>query len=243
MEELMKERRLRVRSWFFPAAFGLASIAGCHSASAPTAPPSKQYLIHGSVVSVDKATNKIDLNAGTVPGFMEAMTMTYPVTDPAAIGELHPGDIISATLLADEDAAGPKNLRLKDIVITGEANPNIVPVVQYHVPTPGDTVPDFKLLNQSNRTIGLRQFRGKVLVMTFVYTRCPLSDYCPRMSRNFAQIDKALQSNPPTTRLKSSKATAKPTQESSSMRPSTTGTSPLRPPQRSVAWSSTSISV
>ncbi len=187
---------MRVRSWFFPAVFGLASIAGCHSASAPTAPPSKQYPIHGTVVSVDKATNKIDLNAGTIPGFMEAMTMTYPVTDPSAIGELHPGDIISATLLADEDAAGPKNLRLKEIVITGEANPNVLPAVQYHVPTPGDAVPDFKLLNQSDKTIGLKQFRGKVLVLTFIYTRCPLADYCPRMSRNFAQIDKALQADP-----------------------------------------------
>jgi protein SCO1/2 len=145
------------------------------------------------VVSVNKAANTIDLNAGAIPNFMEAMTMTYPVTDPAAIGELHIGDTISATLLADQDAAGPKHLRLKDVVIVGEANPNVKPAVDYHVPTPGDVVPDFKMLNQSNKTIDLKQFRGKVLVMTFIYTRCPLADYCPRMSRNFAEIDRALQ--------------------------------------------------
>jgi len=52
------------------------------------------------------------------------------------------------------------------------------------------------LRNQSGRTIGLRQYRGKVLALTFIYTRCPLSDYCPRMSRNFAAIDKALDENP-----------------------------------------------
>ena len=57
-------------------------------------------------------------------------------------------------------------------------------------------MPDFSLLNQSAKKISLQQFRGKVLLLTFVYTRCPLADYCPRMSRNFAEIDKQLQSDP-----------------------------------------------
>jgi protein SCO1/2 len=185
---------VRIRSWFFPAVFALTPFVGCHSA--PVVPPSKHYPIHGSVVGVDKTTNKIDLKAGTIPGFMEAMTMTYPVTDPAAIGELHPGDLISATLLADEDAAGPKNMRLKDIVITGQANPNAMPAVRYHTPTPGETVPDFKLRNQSGKTISFKQLRGKVVILTFIYTRCPLPEYCIRMSQNFAQINKALQAVP-----------------------------------------------
>jgi len=77
-----------------------------------------------------------------------------------------------------------------------QARPDYKPAVLYHVPEPGDAVPDFKLRNQSGRTIGLRQYRGKVLALTFIYTRCPLSDYCPRMSRNFAAIDKALDQNP-----------------------------------------------
>jgi protein SCO1/2 len=42
----------------------------------------------------------------------------------------------------------------------------------------------------------LKQYHGKLLLMTFIYTRCPLSDYCPRMSRNFAEIDKALSTDP-----------------------------------------------
>lgn len=171
----------------------VAGITGCRSH--PGATPSgatKQYPIRGKVVGIDKAANTIDLDGTTIPGFMDAMTMTYKVTDPAAIGEMHTGDGIAATLLVDHDAAGPVNMRLSDVVIVAEASPNYKPVVQYHVPVPGDAVPDFKLLNQSDRTIGLKSFRGKVVVMTFIYTRCPLADYCPRMSRNFAQIDKAL---------------------------------------------------
>jgi protein SCO1/2 len=172
---------------------GLGGIAGCHGNSGATpAGATKQYPIRGKVVSIDKAANSIDLDATAVPGFMDAMTMSYKVTDPAALSEMHPGDGIAATLLVDHDAAGPVNMRLQDVVIVTEASPNYKPAVQYHVPAPGDAVPDFKLLNQSDKTIGLKQFHGKVVVMTFIYTRCPLADYCPRMSRNFAQIDKAL---------------------------------------------------
>jgi protein SCO1/2 len=176
---------------------GLAATGGCRGnggglIEATQSASTKQYPVRGKVVSIDKAGNTIDLAAGTVPGFMEAMTMSYKVTDPSAIGEMHAGDTISATLLVDHDAAGPKNMRLKDVVIVAEASPNYKPAVQYHIPAAGDAVPDFKLLNQSGKTIDLKAFRGKVIALTFIYTRCPLADYCPRMSRNFAQIDKAL---------------------------------------------------
>jgi protein SCO1/2 len=127
---------------------------------------------------------------------MEAMTMPYKLVQPSELSELHPGDVMTATLLADRDAAGPDNLRLTDLVIVAEAQPDHKPAVQYHLPAAGDAVPDFKLLNQSDRMIDLKQFRGKVVVMTFIYTRCPLSDYCPRMSHNFAEIDKALAADP-----------------------------------------------
>ena len=85
---------------------------------------------------------------------------------------------------------------LDQIVITAQAQPDYKPQAQYHVPATGDAVPDFHLINQSGREIDFRQFRGKALLVTFIYTRCPLSDYCPRMSRNFAAIDKSLQADP-----------------------------------------------
>ena len=96
----------------------------------------------------------------------------------------------------DRDTAGPKNLRLADVVVIAQARPDTLPPLQYHVPAVGDVVPNFTLLNQSDKRIGIDTFRGKVLLLTFVYTRCPLADYCPRMSRNFADIDKQLQTDP-----------------------------------------------
>ncbi len=58
-------------------------------------------------------------------------------------------------------------------------------------------VPDFTFVNQDGKRINLRQYRGKSVLLTqFIYTRCPLPDYCPLMSHNFAQIEKALAQSP-----------------------------------------------
>ena len=174
------------------------TLIGCRGTakSATSTQPSQQYPIRGTVLSTDSAKGEVLLKHNDIPGLMPAMTMSYRLEDPSALSELHPGDLITASLLADHDAAGPKNLRLKDIDIIAQASPDYKPTVQYHVPAVGDVVPDFTLLNQSNQKIDLKQFHGKVIVMTFIYTRCPLSDYCPRMSRNFAEIDKTLQADP-----------------------------------------------
>jgi protein SCO1/2 len=171
------------------------SMAACHT-KPPTAPATQSYLVRGRVVATDPSSSEVSLNTEAIPDFMAPMTMAYRLLDPSALSELHPGDLITATLLADSDDAGVKNLRLKDIVIIAQGRPDYVPAVQYHIPTPGDIIPHFILTNQAGHKITLQQFHGKVLLMTFIYTRCPLSDYCPRMSQNFAQIDKALAADP-----------------------------------------------
>jgi protein SCO1 len=165
--------------------------AGCKrtapDASLSTQPEGKQYPVKGKVVSTDASNGEVLLDAAAIPGFMGAMTMPYKLRTPNILSELHPGDQITATLYVT-DASD----LLDQIVITGTAQPDYKPPMQYHVPAVGDVVPDFKFLNQSGKHISIGDFKGKVLLVTFIYTRCPLPDYCPRMSQNFAKIDKAL---------------------------------------------------
>ncbi len=170
-------------------------LIGCHGRGA-SKPKTEQYAVRGTVMSVDAARGEIALNTETIPNFMEAMTMDYPLEDKSAATELHPGDKITATLECERDDAGPKNMRLRDIVVIAQARPDYKPKVQYHVPAVGETVPEFKLTNQSGQTIGLKQFRGKVVVLTFIFTRCTVADFCPRMSSNFAEMNKELASDP-----------------------------------------------
>lgn len=151
----------------------------------------KHYPVRGKIIGVDAVHGEIVLDAAAIPGFMEAMTMPYKLKNPGIISELHPGDSITATLIATNDSD-----LLDEIVIIAQAKPDYKPSFFYHPIQPGDRIPDFHLLNQSDRQIHLAQFRGKVLLMTFIYTRCPLADFCPRMSRNFAQIDKMLAADP-----------------------------------------------
>lgn len=173
-------------------------LSGCRHSSTPAASSSSaaqvSFHIRGKVVSTDAA--HVTLDGEAVPGFMDAMTMPYKLKDPIVATELHPGDRITATILANKDGSDFSNVLLDNIVITAQARPDYKPAVQYHVPKAGDVVPDFKLLNQSDRTIHLAQFKGKVLLLTFIYTRCPLADFCPRMSHNFAEVDQALATDP-----------------------------------------------
>ena len=179
-------------------------LSGCRQNSSPekVATPSsspstgsrQDISVRAKVVSVKGPDVMLDHEA--VPGFMGAMTMSYKLKDPSVGSELHPGDRITATFLVTKDSDGLDSVLVDQIVVVAQARPDYKPTVQYHVPQPGDEVPDFKLLNQNDRTIRLSQFHGKALLITFVYTRCQLSEYCPRMSRNFAEIDKALAADP-----------------------------------------------
>lgn len=174
-------------------ASALLTACGCRNASAPEAARNgvKQYHVRGVIVSTNAAKGEVTLDNDPIPGFMGSMVMPYTVKNASVISELHPGDTITATLLASDTSDV-----LDQIVIVGQAKADYPPPVQYNPLTPGEGVPDFAFLNQSGKTIHVAQFRGKVLLMTFIYTRCSLANYCPRMSRNFAEIDKALAANP-----------------------------------------------
>jgi protein SCO1/2 len=174
-------------------------LAGCHSSQKASSQPGssqnfKVYHLRGKVVSTEAAKGEVTLNHEAIPGFMDAMTMPYKLKDASILGELHPGDVITADLLVSQDPDA--DVLLDHIVVVAQGKPDYVPKVTYHVPAPGDAVPDFKLRNQDGRPIHLGQFSGKALVITFIYTRCPSPDFCPRVTRNFASLDKQLASNP-----------------------------------------------
>ena len=170
----------------------ISGLSGCQKSSSGTPKLQlKTYHLRGRIVAV-ATDGHLTVDAGAIPGYMEAMTMSYKLVDPTVASELHVGDIIAADVLVEEDAAGPLSPKLDKIVIVGQAKPDTKPPVQYHVPTHGDAVPDFKLVNQSGKAIHLAQFRGKAVLLTFIFTRCSMADFCPKMSSNFAEIDKGL---------------------------------------------------
>jgi protein SCO1/2 len=172
---------------------------GCHSGqnSVPGAASGqnfKTYKLRGKVVRSDSSKGEVTVDHEAIPGFMEAMTMPYKLKDANIASELHPGDVITADVLVSQDPNA--DVLLDHIVVVAQSKPDYRPAIEYHVPTAGDAVPDFKLKNQDGRAIRLTQFKGQALLVTFIYTRCPLPNFCPRVTRNFAEIERQLAATP-----------------------------------------------
>jgi len=160
-----------------------------------------RYPFTGRVISVDQQAKTADIDGDLIQGYMEAMVMTYKVKPESTLGQLSPGDAIKGDLVVVDhdprDETTPEEYWLENLQITGHASQPVAtaPAGSFHMPAPGEVVPDFSFTNQDGKKITLSQYRGKTLFMTFIYTRCPFPEFCPRMSRNFAEIYKQLGSN------------------------------------------------
>ena len=149
-----------------------------------------RYDLKGKVVEVEPDKHLVTVSHEEIKGYMPAMTMPYTVHNDADLKILAPDDQITATLVVDGS-----EMWLEDLIITRQsANPAALATMK--IAQPGDEVPNFTLRNQNNREIHIKDYRGKTLLLTFIYTRCPVPEYCTLMSNNFAQIDRVLGQDP-----------------------------------------------
>jgi len=161
-------------------------LAGCQSKPQPQG---KRYEMNGTVVSVDKPHSSAIISHEEIKGYMEAMTMSYTLKDAWPLDVMKPGDQIQATLVVTDDSAW-----LEDVVVTQKSAAQAQATPENSIqPKPGDAVPDFRLVNQDGKAVHLAEYKGKALLLTFIYTRCPVPEYCTLMSNNFAEIDKELK--------------------------------------------------
>jgi len=177
----------------------LVTLAACHPKSSQ--PAAKRYPFTGRVVSIDAQDQSALIANDNIPGFMDAMTMSYKVKPPSVLNQLTAGDSISAEVVVVESTGKGDNAEpdywLENVKIT--AHKDNTPAAgphAFHMPAPGEEVPDFFFTNQNGKRISLQQYRGQVLLVTFIYTRCPFPDFCPRMSSNFAEIYKQVTADP-----------------------------------------------
>jgi len=148
----------------------------------------KRYDFKGKVVSVDRQKQEVTIDHEEVKGYMPGMIMPFKLKDPTPLEVMAAGDQVTATLVVD----GPR-IWLEDVVVRQEG-PLTATASGEEVTEakPGDEVPDYGLVNQDNKLIKVHDYRGKVLVLTFIYTRCPDPQYCTLMSSNFQAVDQEL---------------------------------------------------
>ncbi len=168
---------------------------------ASLASATKTYPVTGVVLKVDKPNQRFVASCQAIPGYMEAMVMSYSVRDQKELEGVKPGVSIDFSLVVDEaslyaqdirlhryqsveqDPLAANRLKLLDSVLDPEAP--ILKAVKV-----GENVPDFVLMDQKRQRVSLSQFSGKVILVNFMYTRCALPQFCLRVTNHFGILQR-----------------------------------------------------
>lgn len=189
------------------ATVGASPCSGQANRTGADAHAARTFAVTGMVVRVDAARQILTISHDAVPGLMDAMTMAFQVRDRDSLDGLVPGMVVTFRLTVDRETSyvdairvrGYDNLEqdpfnasrlalLRGLAGRGNEQPPAAAL------TVGETVPDFTLVDQRHRRVSLTQFRGKVIVVNFVYTRCALPNYCLRLANHFGVLQRRFAS-------------------------------------------------
>lgn len=158
------------------------------------------YTGEGRVAGIEDGGYTLFVEHEEIPGYMPAMTMPLPVADSSMTASLETGDAIQFRLAVSEDSSWIAAIRsIPDTAVARHPARTVRPMPgaqgeSQRMLQTADRVPaDLALTNQAGVPLRLGDFRGQALVLTFIYTRCPLPNYCPRMSKQFATLQPKLR--------------------------------------------------
>ena len=178
----------------------LSLVAGCGrpqpgpaADSRRPSPRSKVFRLQGVVREVDASGGEVTIAHREIPDLMPKMTMPFSVEDKAILEDVRPGDEVEGALHVDYEGGEVKDMDLVDLTVTRPAgtapSASFVPAAPVPGPLkPGEPVPDFSVTTQDGATLKLSDLRGKVVALTFIYTRCPKPEFCPAIDAKFAEV-------------------------------------------------------
>jgi len=170
----------------------MIAISGCSRQ-----PETRRYQLTGQILVVKPETNEVLVKHEDIPGFMPAMTMPYLVSDPALLKDRAAGDLITATLVVGQERAYLSMITKTGSAPLPEDAPATIPVAAgVRILEAGDRVPDTPLIDQDGRPVLLTGFAGTALAVSFIYTRCPLPQFCPLIDRRFGEVQAVVAGEP-----------------------------------------------
>ena len=188
----MSTHRSLATALLFFFSLALLGFLSCQPKQRVRSPTEKHYDLKGKVIAVDKEKRELTIAHEDIKDYMSGMTMPFSVKADWVFEIAAPGNQLTATLVVDGTQSW-----LEDVVLTEDSTPvSGAPAVEGADPKVGDEVPDYRLINQDGKTIRIQDYKGKALLLTFVYTRCQDPNQCTLMSSNFAAIDQELQKQP-----------------------------------------------
>jgi len=174
----------RVPSYLCRALFVLG-LSGCS--------PAPAYDLRGQIVAVDPARQELTIKHEDIKAFMPGMTMAFKVRDASIMSGKSVGDLVVARLVIEESQG-----YLTRVEVTGHdaltEPPPARPAAE--MLTPGAVVADVRLVDQDGAARALSGWRGQAVAVTFIYTRCPMPDFCPLLDRQFAAVQQEVAASP-----------------------------------------------
>src|SRR5256885_16567432 len=159
----------------------------------------RTFAARGVVKQLKADDGTILLSHEAISNYMNAMTMPFKVKGPKELTDLRPGDQVSFRLsvtgteswidqVAKITASTPRSAPLDPLEERVEER--MLPIPTHH------PLLDYKFTNELGQQVSLSDFRGQALAITFFFTRCPIPDYCPRLSKNFQEASRKLSALP-----------------------------------------------
>jgi protein SCO1/2 len=155
------------------------------AATATLSSCARHFRAQGIVLAVDRPNRVLTISHRAIPGYMEAMSMPFHVESPRDLDQLQPGSRIDFQLKVTRHATVARHIHLQQTALDGIQVPKAEGKIAVGAP-----LPDFTLTGQNGGAVTLSSFRGQLVLVDFIYTRCPLPDVCPRLSANFARVAK-----------------------------------------------------
>lgn len=159
-----------------------------------------RYPLKGKVEALDIFDRELTVAHDEIPGFMPAMTMPFRMPEDKGwlarlrgmrLERLRRGDVITATLVVKANESWIENVN----VVRYEPPPDL-PIPIPKEARVGETVVDVLLEDQDGKPLHLADYRGHPLALTFIYTRCPLPEFCPRIMKSFQELEQAIENDP-----------------------------------------------
>src|SRR5215469_16175294 len=161
----------------------------------------QKYSAKGLVLGVDTKGRVMTVSCESIPGYMDAMIMPIEVREAKELEALTRGAIVEFSLVADKERPYAESVRIRNFdsleldplsarrlrLLDGAMDQSLSPD---HVLKVGQPAPDFSLTDQDRERVTRSQFAGKVVAISFVYTRCPFPNFCFRLTNNFARLQK-----------------------------------------------------
>lgn len=153
----------------------------------------RDYTVRGVVREARPAKSQLVVKHEEIPGYMDAMTMPFTVRDPKILESVKPGDAITFQLHVTDQDHWIDGLKIVGVGEKEAPRPKAMDIAPFK---PGDPLPALTFTDEHAKPLRLEDYRGKALALTFIYTRCPLPNFCPLLSQKFRTVQETLLADP-----------------------------------------------